>query len=60
MVALAVRSAYSCRCSACDTMAKSDRVKVLDWYDNEWAYSNRLLALAAMVGAGDASPVPSL
>lgn len=41
-------------------MAKSDRVKVLDWYDNEWAYSNRLLALAAMVGAGDASPVPSL
>jgi glyceraldehyde 3-phosphate dehydrogenase len=27
------------------------QVKVLAWYDNEWAYANRLIELAALVGA---------
>ena len=28
------------------------QVKVLAWYDNEWGYANRLIELAATVGAG--------
>jgi len=28
-----------------------DLVKVLAWYDNEWGYSNRLVELAAYIGA---------
>ena len=28
------------------------QVKVLAWYDNEWGYANRLVELAAAVGAG--------
>ena len=28
------------------------QVKVLAWYDNEWGYANRLVELAATVGAG--------
>ena len=27
------------------------QVKVLAWYDNEWGYANRLVELAALVGA---------
>ena len=27
------------------------QVKVLAWYDNEWGYANRLVELAAAVGA---------
>ena len=27
------------------------QVKLLGWYDNEWGYANRLLELAAAVGA---------
>jgi len=46
-----VGRAYSCLFSACDTMVKGDRVKVLGWYDNEWGYSNRLLELAALIGS---------
>ena len=41
----------SCIFSACDTMARGNRVKVLGWYDNEWGYANRLLELAALMGA---------
>jgi len=28
------------------------QVKILAWYDNEWGYANRLVELAAIVGAG--------
>jgi glyceraldehyde-3-phosphate dehydrogenase (arsenate-transferring) len=28
------------------------QVKILAWYDNEWGYANRLVELAALVGAG--------
>ena len=27
------------------------QVKILAWYDNEWGYANRLVELAALVGA---------
>jgi len=30
------------------------QVKVLAWYDNEWGYANRLVELAALVGAAGA------
>ncbi|HEU4975977.1 MAG TPA: ArsJ-associated glyceraldehyde-3-phosphate dehydrogenase [Baekduia sp.] len=32
------------------------QVKVLAWYDNEWGYANRLVELAAKVGAGLGAP----
>ncbi|MEX0666295.1 MAG: type I glyceraldehyde-3-phosphate dehydrogenase [Acidimicrobiia bacterium] len=41
----------SCIFSARDTMANASMVKVLGWYDNEWGYSNRLVDLAAFIGA---------
>ena len=40
-------NSHSCVLSACDTMAIGRHVKVLAWYDNEWAYANRLLDLIA-------------
>jgi len=42
--------------SACDTIARGARVKVLGWYDNEWGYANRLLELAALIGPLSAGP----
>jgi glyceraldehyde 3-phosphate dehydrogenase len=32
------------------------QVKVLAWYDNEWAYANRYVELAALVGARAEAP----
>ena len=52
-----VGNPHSCVFSACDTMVCGDHVKVLGWYDNEWAYANRLLELAVMLGAGAEPPV---
>jgi glyceraldehyde 3-phosphate dehydrogenase len=34
------------------TKVIGDQVKVVGWYDNEWGYSNRLLDLVQLVGAG--------
>ncbi|GAB4257585.1 MAG: type I glyceraldehyde-3-phosphate dehydrogenase [Deferrisomatales bacterium] len=34
-------------------VVEGDLIKVLAWYDNEWAYANRLLDLAAQVGAAE-------
>ena len=37
---------------ALSTMVVNEtQVKVLAWYDNEWGYANRLVELAALVGA---------
>ena len=37
---------------ALSTMVVNEtQVKVLAWYDNEWGYANRLVGLAALVGA---------
>jgi glyceraldehyde 3-phosphate dehydrogenase len=33
------------------TVIDGDFAKVLSWYDNEWGYSNRVVDLAARVGA---------
>jgi len=34
-----------------NTYVIGDLVKVLSWYDNEWAYSNRMVDLAALIGS---------
>ncbi|MFC4947287.1 type I glyceraldehyde-3-phosphate dehydrogenase [Pseudonocardia sp. GCM10023141] len=40
---------HSCVISARDTIVHGDQVKVYGWYDNEWAYANRLLDLVELV-----------
>jgi glyceraldehyde 3-phosphate dehydrogenase len=42
----------SCVFSACDTMVRGSRVKLLGWYDNESGYAHRLLEVAALLGGG--------
>jgi glyceraldehyde 3-phosphate dehydrogenase len=39
----------SCVYSALDTVVHRDQVRVYGWYDNEWAYANRLLELVMLV-----------
>jgi glyceraldehyde 3-phosphate dehydrogenase len=34
------------------TKVIGDQVKVVGWYDNEWGYSNRLVDVVGLVGAG--------
>ena len=40
----------SCVFDSSLTMVGGHLVKVFGWYDNEWAYANRLIELAALVG----------
>jgi glyceraldehyde 3-phosphate dehydrogenase len=42
----------SCVFSARDTMARGRMVKVLGWYDNEWAYACRLADLLELLTGG--------
>jgi glyceraldehyde 3-phosphate dehydrogenase len=46
-----VRSPYSCVFDSQLTMAQDSLVKVFGWYDNEWAYSCRLVDLVERVGS---------
>ncbi|MET9710739.1 type I glyceraldehyde-3-phosphate dehydrogenase [Nocardiopsis alba] len=47
-----VGTSPSCTFDAKMTMVSGNTVKILGWYDNEWGYSNRLVDLAKLVGAG--------
>jgi len=46
-----VGTAASCTFDSPLTLALGSLIKVFGWYDNEWGYSNRLVDLAAIVGA---------
>ena len=48
-----VTSPASCTLDAGMTMTQGSLVKICGWYDNEWGYSNRLVELAAIVGAAN-------
>ena len=48
-----VGSPASCTFDSPLTNAMGTLVKVFGWYDNEWGYSNRLMDLAAIVGAAN-------
>ncbi|MGH9076689.1 MAG: type I glyceraldehyde-3-phosphate dehydrogenase [Acidimicrobiales bacterium] len=43
----------SCTFDSPLTLALGSLVKVFGWYDNEWGYSNRLVEMAAIVGAAN-------
>jgi glyceraldehyde 3-phosphate dehydrogenase len=46
-----VGSPASCTFDSGLTMTMGNLAKISGWYDNEWGYSNRLVDLAAIVGA---------
>ncbi len=48
-----VTSPASCTLDGGMTMTQGNLVKVAGWYDNEWGYSNRLVDLAALIGAAN-------
>ncbi len=48
-----VTSAASCTFDAGITMSQGKLAKIAGWYDNEWGYSNRLVDIAAIVGAAN-------
>ena len=48
-----IGSPASCTFDSQLTMAMGSLEKVFGWYDNEWGYSNRLVDMAAIVGAAN-------
>ncbi|HMG42265.1 MAG TPA: type I glyceraldehyde-3-phosphate dehydrogenase [Acidimicrobiales bacterium] len=50
-----VGSPASCTFDSKMTMSIGNLVKVFGWYDNEWGYSNRLVDITLVVGAGNQS-----
>ncbi|WP_405006615.1 type I glyceraldehyde-3-phosphate dehydrogenase [Kitasatospora purpeofusca] len=47
-----VNSPFSTIFDSLMTMVQGNQVKIFGWYDNEWGYSNRLVNLTTLVGAG--------
>lgn len=50
-----VGSPASCTFDSLLTMTMGSMVKIFGWYDNEWGYANRVVDLAAIIGAADRS-----
>jgi glyceraldehyde 3-phosphate dehydrogenase len=48
-----VGSPASCTFDSQLTQVSGNLVKVFGWYDNEWGYSNRLVDIVRLVGAGN-------
>ncbi|MGI8702175.1 MAG: type I glyceraldehyde-3-phosphate dehydrogenase [Nocardioidaceae bacterium] len=46
-----VGSPASCTLDSALTLVNGNQAKVVGWYDNEWGYSNRLVDVAALIGA---------
>ncbi len=54
------KNSHSSIIDAPSTYTNGDLLRVLSWYDNEWAYAVRLVETALYIGGGELRPQPSI